>query len=84
MGLGIPAALSLSGFLGYAILSHAGDDEKESRLTAVEQVAVKLGKIHEAEDAAEARTVELCNADQVSDCRTCKDVGVFDSVACER
>jgi hypothetical protein len=83
MGLGIPAALSLSGFIGYAILSHAGDDSKEKRLSDVEQVAVKLGKIHEADEAKKQQTIDHCNGGIITHCPTCRAVGVV-TPTCEK
>ena len=84
LGLGIPAALAFSGFVGVAILSHAEDPDREKRLSDVEKVAVQLGKIHEADEAARARTIEMCENDQVNDCRECKNVGVHNTKACKK
>jgi hypothetical protein len=76
LGVGIPATLTFSSFLGYAILSHAEDEEKEDRLSAVEQVAVKLGKIHEVEAAKREQTIEHCDTGIITSCRVCRDVGI--------
>jgi hypothetical protein len=76
MGLGIPAALAFGTFVGVAILSHAEDPDREKRLSDVEKVAVQLGKIHEADEAAVAERVKLCNAGAISICSMCRDVGV--------
>lgn len=76
LGLGIPAALALSSFIGYAIVTHASDDDREKRLSDVERLAVSLGDRAEDEDAAEAEVRKLCNAGAISRCAVCFDVGI--------
>jgi hypothetical protein len=49
----------------------------------IKQLVTELGKRAASEDAERDQTIKLCKADQVSSCRTCKNVGVYDTSACE-
>jgi hypothetical protein len=73
---GVPTAIFSAGLISYAIMSHAEDPDREKRLSDVEKVAVQLGKIHEADEAAVAERVKLCNAGAITACSTCREVGV--------
>jgi len=63
-------------FLTVAVPSHAQDAAKEKRLSDVEQVAVKLGAIHDASEAKRQQTIEYCNTGIITKCRVCQDVGI--------
>ncbi len=80
MGIGIPAFLAGCGlawnFLTVAVPSHAQDESQEKRLSDVEKVAVKLGKIHEVEEAKRQQRIDDCNTSIIISCRVCRDVGI--------
>ena len=63
--------------VGYAVMSHASDPEKEKRLSNVEKLAEALGDRAMKEDAEEAFTLKMCNAGDISNCQTCKRVGIL-------
>jgi hypothetical protein len=74
--LAVIGTAALATFIGSAIISHAQDDSKEKRLSDVEQVAVQLGKIHEADEAKRQQTIDHCNGGIITHCPTCRAVGV--------
>ncbi len=92
------ALLSLGGAGTFTVtwLASASDSHNTTKTEEVEQT--EMGKVVESntalleklserqieQDAAKAQTIKLCNADTISDCRTCKDVGVFDTLACKK
>ena len=50
----------------------------------IKQLVEILGNAKKEEDAARAQTIKLCKAGEITSCRTCRDVGVYDTAACRK
>ena len=64
--------------------SHERSYAEEIEQTEIGELVKILGERANNEDAAEEETIRLCRSNMISDCRTCREVGVPEAKVCKR